>query len=79
VTVNKERLSAPERQYNNSAAVLRLYGSDLPGEGGEARLTRKDDYWIDEGRDGAMERWILRRIAARADYVESSPAPTGPS
>jgi hypothetical protein len=79
VTVNKERLSAPERQYNNSAAVLRLYASDLPGEGGEPRLTRQNDYWIDEGRDGAMERWILRRIAGRADYVESSPAPSEPS
>jgi hypothetical protein len=77
--VNKERLSAPERQYNNSAAVLRMYGSDLPGEAGEPRLTFQDDYWIDDGRDGAMERWILRKIAERADYVESGPAPPGRS
>lgn len=79
VIVNKERLSAPERRFNNSAAVLRLYGSDLPGEGGQPRLTREEDYWIDQGRDGAMERWILGRIAERADYVQASPASAEPS
>ncbi|UCG15555.1 MAG: hypothetical protein JSV19_09700 [Phycisphaerales bacterium] len=75
VTVKAERLSAPERQFNNSALALRFFGSDLPGEAGEPRLTRQTDYWIDQGRDPAMERHLLKKITDRGVYVEALPSP----
>jgi len=75
ITINTERLSAPERQFNNSAQALRLFGEEMPGEAGEPRLTQRDDYWINEGRDGAMERRILQQINNEAVYVESPSLP----
>ncbi len=75
VTVRVERLSAPERQFNNSATVLQYFGDELPGESGQQRLTRADDYWIDLGRDGAMERYLLDRIVREGSYVELASNP----
>jgi hypothetical protein len=75
VTIRTERLSAPERQFNNSAQVLRLFGENTPGEAGEPSLSQRDDYWISEGRDGAMERRILEQISNEAIYVESPSQP----
>ena len=75
VTVRVERLSAPERQFNHSATVLQYFGDELPGESGQQRLTRADDYWIDLGRDGAMERYLLDRIVREGSYVELASNP----
>ena len=66
VTVRRETFATPERQFNNSASSLRIFGDSLPGVQGERLLTREDDYWIDGGRDGAMERRLLERILLRA-------------
>ena len=66
VTVRQETFATPERQYNSSASSLRIFGDSLPGVRGERRLTREDDYWIDVGRDGAMERRLLEHIIRRA-------------
>ena len=41
----------------------------------ETRLTRQTDYWIDQGRDPAMERHLLKRITDRGLYVEALPSP----
>ncbi|MBN1512724.1 MAG: hypothetical protein JXB13_11980 [Phycisphaerae bacterium] len=70
VVVRVQRLSSPERQFNNSATVLQCFGDELPGEAGQQRLTRADDYWIDLGRDAAMERYLLDRIIRDGSYVE---------
>ncbi len=75
VTVRVERLSAPERQFNSSATVLQYFGEELPGESGQRRLTRADDYWFDLGRDGAMERYLLDRIIRDGSYVELASRP----
>ncbi len=75
VAVRVERLSAPERQFNNSATVLQYFGDELPGESGQHRLTRAGDYWIDLGRDGAMERYLLDRIVREGSYVELASSP----
>lgn len=66
VTVRRETFATPERQFNSSAASLRVFGDELPGVQGERLLTREDDYWIDDGRDEAMERRLLERIMQRA-------------
>ncbi len=64
VTVRKEYFATPERQVTSSAAVLRAFGSDLPGVRGEARVRPEDEYWIDAGRDSAMEEWLAAEIAS---------------
>lgn len=74
VTVRRETFATPERQFNSSAASLRVFGDDLPGVQGERRLTREDDYWIDDGRDAAMERRLLEHILRRA-VVSAAPEP----
>ncbi len=66
VAVRKETFATPERQFNSSASSLRIFGDTLPGVRGERRLTGADDYWIDAGRDGAMERRLLKHILRRA-------------
>jgi hypothetical protein len=70
VTVNVERLSAPERQFNNSAMALRFFGNELPGAGGQKQLRRADDYWVEQGRDAAMEGYLLGEIVGQGTYVE---------
>jgi hypothetical protein len=77
VTVYRETFATPERQFNNSAATLRIFGETLPGVAGEPLLTRAHDYWIDAGRDGVMERRLLDRILARAG-LSAEPMPAAP-
>ncbi|MCP4251654.1 MAG: hypothetical protein GY778_31855 [bacterium] len=66
VTVQRSTLASPERQFNGSSSALRVFGEELPGVQGEPYLSRTDNYWIDDGRDGAMERRLLERIIERA-------------
>ncbi len=66
VTVRKEMFATPERQFNNSASSLRIFGDELPGVSGDRQLTHQDDYWIEAGRDRAMERRLLDLILQRA-------------
>ena len=76
VTVRQETFATPERQFNSSASSLRIFGDSLPGVSGERRLTRADDYWIDVGRDGAMERRLLEHILRRAVVSTVPPGST---
>ncbi|MFQ5491653.1 MAG: hypothetical protein ACE5GE_13125 [Phycisphaerae bacterium] len=66
VTVRRETFATPERQYNNTASTLQIFGDLLPGVQGERQLTGQDDYWIADGRDGAMERRLLHQILSPA-------------
>lgn len=72
VTVQRSTLASPERQYNGSSSALRVFGATLPGVRGEPYLSREDNYWIDDGRDGAMERRLLERIIKRAGISETA-------
>lgn len=65
VTVHRETFATPERQFNNSLAAFRMFGDELPGERTGGRVTRADSYWIPDGRDPAMEAYLMKRIAAR--------------
>ena len=66
VAVHKERFSAPDRQFNSSGSVYEYFGDELPSTGGSARLTLEDDLWYDQGRDPAMEEYLLDLILERA-------------
>lgn len=65
VVVHKERLSAPDRQFNSTGAAYQFFGESLPSTTGLDRVTRADDRWLDVGRDPAMEDYLLRRILDR--------------
>ncbi|MBI3835906.1 MAG: hypothetical protein HY287_16390 [Planctomycetes bacterium] len=65
VVVHKERLSAPDRKFNNSTAVYQFFAESLPSTTGAQKVTLQDNRWIELGRDGAMENYLGRKLAAR--------------
>lgn len=65
VVVRKERLSSPDRQFNNTGAAYKYFGEDLPSTTGKEKVTAADDRWIDRGRDPAMEQYLLNSIIAQ--------------
>ncbi len=65
VKVERERFATPERQFNNSVAAFQMFREELPAEQTGRALTPADDYWIDAGRDLAMEQYLLNRIVKR--------------
>ena len=71
VTVRRETFATPERQYNNSAAALPIFGDQLPGVQGERTLSGQDDYWLADERDQAMERRLLDQIVNRTSASAS--------
>jgi len=77
VVVHKERLSAPDRQFNNSTAVYQFFAESLPSTTGAARVTIQDNRWIDQGRDPAMENYLARKLAARTGLSVAPSHPEG--
>ena len=75
VEVRKERLSAPDRQFNSPGAAYEFFGSRLPSTTGKAKISAEDEKWIDAGRDPAMEARLLRIILDRAGSVDVVDAP----
>lgn len=74
VAVFKERLSSPDRQFNSTAAAYQFFGESLPSTTGDPKVTSHDERWLDQGRDAAMEDYLLRVILERAG-LEFRPAP----
>jgi hypothetical protein len=72
VTVHKERLSSPDRQFNNSTAAYRFFGDALPSTTGIVRVTPEHDRWLSMGRDPALEARLVDQIVLRsqADVLE---------
>ena len=62
VAVYKQRLSAPDRQFNSTGAAYQYFGESLPSTTGAASVTAAQDRWIDQGRDPAMEELLLHEI-----------------
>ncbi len=75
VVVHKERLSSPDRQFNNTGAAYQYFGKSLPSTIGVSRVPAEDDTWVDQGRDPAMEDYLLRAILERAGWGCSTSAP----
>lgn len=67
VTVHKERLSSPDRQFNNSTAAYRYFGESLPSTTGITRVTPEHDRWLSMGRDPALEARLVDRIVLRSN------------
>ena len=61
VTVHKEQLSSPDRQFNSSGAAYQYFGTSLPSTAGK-KITPEDDRWVGRGRDSAMEQYIMGAI-----------------
>ncbi len=78
VVVHKERLSSPDRQFNSSGAAYQYFGDSLPSTTGLARISEKDDRWLDCGRDPAMEDYLLRAILKRCPAQVASTTETSP-
>lgn len=66
VMVHKERLSSPDRQFNSTGAAYQYFGESLPSITGRDRAWENDSHWLAEGRDAAMEEYLLRDILIRA-------------
>jgi len=78
VEVRKERLSSPDRQFNDSGALFHFFGYLLPSTGGRPTIQPQDDRWIDLGRDGVLEAHLLDRIVNRAGGEATTPDPSTP-
>jgi len=72
VTVNKQRISSLDRQFNSTGAAYQYFGTELPATTGEPFVAATDEHWIDLGRDPAMEDYLLRQILKRAEVVPES-------
>jgi hypothetical protein len=68
VAVYKQRLSAPDRQFNSSGAAYQFFGDELPSTTGAPSVTEEDERWIDRGRDHAMEDLLLEEILRKAGW-----------
>jgi hypothetical protein len=66
LTVNRERLSKPERQFNHSMAAFRMFADELPTVATGRPAGADDEYWVPAGRDLAMEQYLLDTIVRRA-------------
>ncbi len=65
ITVHRERFSTPDRQYNTSAAAFRVYSRSLPSTSGEIVVPKRDDVWLEAGRDGIAEQRLINEITER--------------
>ncbi len=72
VMVHKERLSSPDRQFNNSGAAYQFFGTTLPTTTGEVKSLPMRDVWLDLGRDASMEDYFLRLILSRAEQEDGA-------
>ncbi len=63
--VHKERFSSPDRQFNSTGAAYQYFSDSLPSTTGLVRVTAEYDRWIDQGRDPAMEDYLLQAILER--------------
>jgi hypothetical protein len=66
VAVHKERLSSLERQFNSTGAALQHFLHQHGSTTGRQKTKQEHTVWIDEGRDAALEEYLLRDILSRA-------------
>jgi len=79
LTVVKERLSMPDRQFNDAGAAYQFFGYSLPATTGQAVISRADEQWISQGRDAAVEQYLLDEILARAGMTKLADPVAQPS
>lgn len=62
--VHKDRWSTPERQLNHSAGAFRYFSDAVPTVQTGDWARADDSYWMDLGRDRALEEKLLAEILA---------------
>jgi hypothetical protein len=72
VIVHRERLSCPDRQFNNTGAAFQFFADALPSTTGIERVTEEYDRWLDRGRDHAYEGYLQRAILDGMQVVLAS-------
>jgi len=74
VQVDKERLSAFERQVTTTGAALTMFSERAPTEEGYRDKLATTRQWVPKGRNELLETYLMRRIveATKAEQVISS-------
>lgn len=62
VAVYKQRLRALERQVTDAAVALKAFSAEIPTTAGRRYDPKRDQRWLDQGRDPAMEQRITEQI-----------------
>ncbi|NLX14194.1 MAG: hypothetical protein GXY44_11150 [Phycisphaerales bacterium] len=70
VQVDRYRYALEERQIDNSAAAMRLFGSAAPTASGQMERAEDSGYRILLGRDAEFERLLINAIVARFETLE---------
>ena len=65
VRVDKSRYSAPERQVTTASGALAIYNERLPTTEGLRGARSRDEQWVPQGRDAALEEYLLQRLTGR--------------
>jgi hypothetical protein len=65
VTVTRRQYHLEERQVDNPAAVLRMYGRGAPTQSGRMEEAEVSGYWTELGRDAFLESKLLGAIVTR--------------
>ena len=73
VNVHRERLSTPDRQYNSSGAAFLVFSQGLPATTGKPVVPSRDEYWVADSGDGAMEARLLREMTGRPPMIDDVP------
>jgi hypothetical protein len=62
VRVDKERLSAPERQVTTVSGALGIFNPRIPTEQGQRGLRVVGGHWVPLGRDPVFEAFLAERL-----------------
>lgn len=77
VQVDRLRYTLEERQIDNSAGALRMFGAEAPTVSGRTERPSRTASWIPVGRDKPMEEQLLTAILRR--YDRAAPPATQPA
>jgi hypothetical protein len=64
IEVEKERLSAPQRQITTASGALSIYNERIPTDEGLRQAKSAAERWVPLGRDVLLEEHLLARLAA---------------
>lgn len=78
VIVRKERLSAPDRQFNSTSAAYRLFGETLPTTTGQ-KVDGTGEDWLDVGRDEYMEDYLRQSVMSTVQANRTNDQPSADS
>lgn len=80
IRVDKERLSAPQRQITTASGALSIYNERIPTDDGLRLAKSAAEHWMSLGRDVLLEEHLLARLAGlpQVQLLAPSSAPISP-